>query len=344
MASKLLKLYGPALVLSSIILILIGTKNGLSALFSVMVLAGLEITFSFDNAVVNAKILEKMNRFWQEIFMTVGIAIAVFGVRVLLPIVLVASTARVGIGTVVDLALHHPDDYASKLQASHPAIASFGGIFLLMLFLNFMFHSRSVKWLRPIEERLEKIGELEHAAIIVTLFLLTLTTTILVPEAERFTVLFAGLIGMSMFLLINALDAVAERPETRTIQTHLKKLALSGIGGFLYLELIDASFSLDGVIGAFAITNKIVLIAAGLGIGALFVRSMTVHMLRDGVLQKYRYMEHGAHYAIGVLALLMLWSIKFAIPDYIAGLSGVVFIGLAIVQSHKEMRNENARN
>jgi hypothetical protein len=341
---KLLKLYGPALFVSLSIVALVGVRSGSGALFSVLVLAGLEITFSFDNAVVNARILEKMNRFWQEIFMTVGIAIAVFGVRILLPIIIVASTARLGISTVVDLALHHPTEYAEKLHTSHASIAAFGGIFLLMLFLDFMFHNRSVRWLKPIEDRLAKIGELEHAAIFVSLFLLTITTVFFAHGNDRFSVLFSGLIGMSIFLLINALDSVAEHSEKSLVSKNAKKLAMSGFGGFLYLELIDASFSLDGVIGAFAITNKILLIAAGLGIGALFVRSMTVHMLREGVLQKYRYMEHGAHYAIGILALLMLCSIRFDIPDFIAGLSGVVFIGLAITHSHIEARSKHARS
>lgn len=99
-----------------------------------------------------------------------------------------------------------------------------------------------------------------------------------------------------------------------------------GIGGFLYLEVLDASFSFDGVIGAFAITKDVVIIMLGLAIGAMFVRSMTVFLVRKGTLDEFVYLEHGAHYAIGILAVIMLVSMKFHIPEIFTGLIGVAFI------------------
>jgi hypothetical protein len=111
-----------------------------------------------------------------------------------------------------------------------------------------------------------------------------------------------------------------------------------GIGGFLYLEVLDASFSFDGVIGAFAITKDIVIIMIGLGIGAMFVRSMTVFLVRKETLDTYVYLEHGAHYAIGILAVIMLASMKFHIPEIFTGLVGVAFIAAALWSSLRYRR------
>jgi hypothetical protein len=104
---------------------------------------------------------------------------------------------------------------------------------------------------------------------------------------------------------------------------------------FLYLEILDASFSFDGVIGAFAITQNVILIALGLGVGAVWVRSLTVYMVRKGTLDKYRYLEHGAHYTVGVLAAVLLLSIFWHVPEVVAGLAGVTFVGSAFWSSRR---------
>lgn len=344
MAAKkesLLRIYFVACLTTVIILGLVWARASTADFFRVLILAALEITFSFDNAVVNARILSRMSPLWQQLFMTVGIIIAVFGVRVLFPIALVAVTAGLSLGSVVDLALHQPDVYSEKLLTAHPMIAAFGGFFLLMIALDFIVESREVKWLVPLENQLEKIGKLRFATVGFALVTLVVTCLILVHGDERVDVLVAGLVGIIIYLGIHALDKIFTPDEaTKSVTASTFK---AGMIGFLYLELIDASFSLDGVIGAFAITNKIMLIAAGLGIGALFVRSLTVHMLRRGVLNKYRYMEHGAHYAIGLLAFFMLLSLRFHIPEMVTGLSGITVIGLAIAHSRVEAKNNNDR-
>ena len=109
---------------------------------------------------------------------------------------------------------------------------------------------------------------------------------------------------------------------------------------FLYLEVLDASFSFDGVIGAFAVSNNVVIIAAGLGIGALFIRSLTVYLVKKGTLAEYVYLEHGAHYAIGALAVMLLVSIGTEISDYVTGLTGVFFIAVAFLSSVLKNRKE----
>jgi hypothetical protein len=102
---------------------------------------------------------------------------------------------------------------------------------------------------------------------------------------------------------------------------------------FLYLEVLDASFSFDGVIGAFAITQDVVIIMLGLAIGAMFVRSLTVYLVRQGTLDEYVFLEHGAHYAIGSLAAIMLASMSHHIPEIVTGLIGALFIGLSVYSS-----------
>ena len=329
--SSLLHIYGFALVLSAILLLLVGLKEGTSAFLTVLILAGLEVTFSFDNAIVNARILQGMSRVWQTIFMTVGIFIAVFVVRVLLPILIVSLSSSTGFGHILWLALHDPTAYSEKLSLAQPLISTFGGIFLLMIFLDFMFEHRKVRWLRGIEAALARVGKIENASVTLSLIALFIATYGFAASSRRFQVLIAGLIGLGIYLIVNALDSAGE-PESGTKNTVVR----AGFVGFLYLELIDASFSLDGVVGAFALTKNILLIAVGLGIGALFVRSMTVHLMRRGVLARYRYLEHGAHYAIGILALIMLLSIKYQVPEFITGGAGLVVIAAALYQSHKE--------
>jgi hypothetical protein len=116
------------------------------------------------------------------------------------------------------------------------------------------------------------------------------------------------------------------------------EIVKSGLGGFLYLEVLDASFSFDGVIGAFALSNNMIIIALGLSVGAMFVRSMTIHLVRTGTLAQYRYLEHGAFWAIIVLGVIMLLSARYHIPETITGLLGAVLIGLSFLWSVRHNR------
>jgi len=108
--------------------------------------------------------------------------------------------------------------------------------------------------------------------------------------------------------------------------------------------VLDASFSFDGVIGAFAITNDVVIIMLGLAIGAMFVRSMTVFLVYKGTLQEFVYLEHGAHYAIGILALIMFASVHYHIPEWFTGLSGLAFILVSLWSSIRYRRRLAAQD
>ena len=134
---SLFRIYGFSVVISIILLFFVGFEFGIAALLVALMLSALEITFSFDNAVINAKILQRMSRGWQTVFLTIGIIIAVFGVRVLFPILLVSIASSTSFSDVVNLALNYPEEYSHKLDLAHPIIVGFGGVFLLMIFLIF---------------------------------------------------------------------------------------------------------------------------------------------------------------------------------------------------------------
>jgi hypothetical protein len=336
------RIYLFSTVVSILLLILAGWQAGLAGLFLVLTLSALEVSLSFDNAVVNARILKRMSPMWQKIFLTVGILIAVFGVRIILPIFLVAIAVNSSFGSVIDLAINHPAEYGHELEAAHPMIAAFGGIFLLLIFLDYFFESRRVKWFVPFERVLEKIGSAKNITPILAIIALLIAAS-LVHHEEKQTVMTAGLVGMLVYMIIHSIDNLLQRSG---IENNMGKATSAtfkaGLIGFIYLEVIDASFSLDGVIGAFAITNQILLIAIGLGIGALYVRTITLHMLQRGVLDEYRYIEHGAHYAIGILAMIMLTSLKFEVPEVITGLAGLTVIIASVIHSRIATKRDQA--
>lgn len=341
---SLLRIYAFSTIVSVLLIIFAGIETGLKGLFLVLALAALEVSLSFDNAVVNARILKRMSEAWQKAFLTIGILIAVFGVRIILPIFLVAIAIGTNFGSVVDLALHNPTEYGHKLEEAHTLIASFGGIFLLMIFLDYFFEQRRVKWIPWLETKLQKAGTLKNISPMIAVTAL-LGGSQLVHHEEQLTVLTAGLAGLLVYLVIHSIDHLLQRSGVeKNLGKGTNHAFKAGLVGFIYLEVIDASFSLDGVIGAFAITNQILLIAIGLGIGALYVRTITVHMLRRGVLDEYRYIEHGAHYAIGVLAVIMLTSLKFEVPEVITGLAGLTIIIISVIMSRRATLIDRGKN
>lgn len=310
---------------------------GTEALFIAAVLILVEITFSFENAIINAKVLAGVSEFWRKIFLTIGIIIAVFGMRLVFPIVIVALTAGLSMPDVVDLALNHPDTYAKELNEAHIAIAAFGGMFLLMLSLHFFLDpKRNVHWISIIEKPMQSMSRwwLYTAVCMVILAILSLVPMNHEPQ-ETFV---AGLIGIITYVAIHGLAELFARKQGVGGSTNVLKTGMAGFMAFLYLEVLDASFSFDSVIGAFAVTKDVVLIAVGLGIGALWVRSITIYMVEHHVLHAYRYLEHGAHYTIGVLAVVLLSGIFFDIPEIIAGVAGLLIISASIVSSIRQNR------
>jgi len=309
---------------------------GIMGAFIAIILGVLEVSLSFDNAVVNASILKRMNDRWQKYFLTWGILIAVFGMRLLFPIVIVSAATGIDFMGVTEMALKAPEIYARHLEASHVQIAAFGGMFLLMVFYSFIFdENKELHWLGYIERKMSSFGKLEAIEIIMALCPLLILQNYL-PEQIRLDVMVSGVTGVILFVIVDSFAALFEHEEEgEQVVATLKK---SGMMSFIYLEVLDASFSFDGVIGAFAITQDVVIIMLGLAIGAMFVRSLTVFLVRKGTLDEYVFLEHGAHYAIGVLAGIMLVSIIHHIPEVVTGLTGAVLIALSVISSIRYRR------
>lgn len=295
--------------------------GGLSTLYIVALLAILEVSLSFDNAVVNAKVLETMEIKWQERFISFGIPIAVFGMRFVFPIIIVSIASGLGIWETLNLALNAPETYHQTLVSVEKLIFAFGGSFLLMVFISFILDTdREEKWISTIEDSklLEKMGRVSSINMMVSITIGLILTSI----TMNYQISIAYFTGILLYSLISSLDDIFNSNGVR-----------SGIMGFLYLEVLDASFSFDGVIGAFALSSDIFVIMIGLGIGAMFVRSLTIYMLRNKTLAEYRYLEHGAHYAILILAVIMLLKIFFHIDEIIIGTVGIAFIAISAYHS-----------
>ncbi len=300
--------------------------GGWSAIYIVSLLAILEISLSFDNAVVNVRVLETMEKKWQERFITYGIPIAVFGMRFLFPVVIVALVSGLGLWETFDLALNDAEGYHNKLKSVEGLIFAFGGSFLLMVFLNFLFDSeRKEKWISTIEDSslIKGMGNISSIQMLISMMI---GQTLVFVTAD-YQIALAYFTGLVLYAIIASLDDVFNTNGVR-----------SGVMGFLYLEVLDASFSFDGVIGAFALSSNIFIIMIGLGIGAMFVRSLTLYMLRKETLNEFRYLEHGAHYAILVLAVIMLIKIFVHVDELIVGTVGIAFIAVATYHSIKENR------
>ncbi len=303
--------------------------GGLSALFLATVLSVLEISLSFDNAVVNAIVLKKMTPLWQHRFLTWGIAIAVFGMRLVFPLALVGVMANVNPIDALVLAATKPAEYAQIMLSAHVSIAAYGGAFLMMVALKYFFEEeKDVHWVQIIEGPISKLGRMKSVELALTLILLYVFS-LYQHEHEKMTFLVSGIWGLVTYVAVDGIGAFLQSPD-ETEQLDLNKASM---GMFLYLEVLDASFSFDGVVGAFAVTNNLFIIMIGLGVGAMFVRSLTIMLVEKGTLAEYRFLEHGAFYAIGSLAIIMFLNTVAHIPEVVTGLIGAALIGLSLWSS-----------
>lgn len=308
--------------------------GGWAAVMVCFLLTLMEVTFSFDNAVVNASVLKDMDEKWQKRFLTWGILIAVFGMRLIFPIAIVAFATGFGFVEVTNLALDNPEEYTRHVMASHVQIGAFGGMFLLMVFLHFILdETKEIHWIVMLERKLSYLGKLESVEVVTALVLLLIIQSFLHVE-EQHAAIVAGVVGIVLYVVVNSITALISSNKDAANQA----VSYSGMMGFIYLNFLDASFSLDGVIGAFAISKDIVIIMLGLGAGAMFVRSVTIYLVRKGTLSQYVYLEHGAHYGIGALAVIMLVSMVYPVPEVITGFVGLVFILFALWSSVKYNR------
>ena len=313
------------------------------SLYLVVILALLEISLSFDNAVVNARTLSAMPIIWQKIFIWVGMPIAVFGMRLIFPILLVTLTTDIGFGEVFHLAIYEPERYHLALDGGLPFICAFGGGFLLMVFLHFfLVEDIEVKWIACIENSklLNKVKKIPLVHLMIALMIGIIISTLSQWDGGMGkNIAFAFVCGVIVHELLGLFNNLLGGHSA-------SQVAKNGLMGFVYLEVLDASFSFDGVIGAFAISTNIFVIMIGLGIGAMYVRSLTILFVERQTLAKYQYLEHGAHYAIGFLAVILFLKIFIEVPEWLTGTVGISLILAAYVHSlvsNKKTKQEDIR-
>lgn len=319
-----------------------GFLGGPKGVVIVAILAVLETSLSFDNAVVNATVLKNMDEKWRKRFMVWGMFIAVGVMRLAFPLLIVGVVAHMGPVAVFDMAIHNKELYAKTLTSAHHQIAAFGGAFLLMVFLKFFIDAQKEEhWVHVIEAPLQKLGRLDTVEVALTLIAVLVSASFMpdAPHSTEFIV--AGILGLVTYIVADGIGAIVGGDEAAGEGANVGvAVAKTGLAGFLYLELLDASFSFDGVIGAFALSNDLFIITLGLCIGAMFVRSMTLMLVDKGTLSEYRFLEHGAFWAIGALAAVMFIGVHVEIPEVVTGLIGAGFIGLALVSSIVSNRRE----
>ncbi|MFZ5750289.1 MAG: DUF475 domain-containing protein [Pseudomonadota bacterium] len=312
-----------------------GTLSGMGKVFFICaVLAVLEISLSFDNAIVNANKLKDMTPEWQHRFLTWGIIIAVFGMRIVFPLLIVVIAAHVGPIDALVMAASRPEDYVRIMHEAHLPIAAFGGTFLMMVGLSYFFDGeKDIHWISWLEGQMARFASIKGIEIAFVL-VVALAFTRLLPEKDASLFLHSAVYGLVTFLVVEVVGALLDQS-----QEALAGAAKGGFGAFLYLEVLDASFSFDGVIGAFALSQNLFVIAIGLGIGAMYVRSMTIMLVERGTLAQYRYLEHGAFWAILILAVVMYAQTLVHIPEVITGLGGAALIGVSLWSSIRWNRN-----
>ena len=264
------------LAITAVLFTVFAFTGGLITSAQFVTLVVLEVSLSFDNAIVNAMVLRRLSHGWQKAFIWFGIWVAVFGMRFAFPLLVVSLTAGMSAGEVLNLALHDPTQYAHHLVAAHPEIATLGGVYLGMIFLNYFLGEHESFWLAPVERFLVKIGRADTlSGAIMLVVLLVISNSIGGDEGQK--ILFTGVISLALYLVVQVIGSIFETEDededgesTGTKGTKVVQTGIAGLGLFIYLEVQDAAFSFDGVSGAFAITTWIPLIMAGLGVGALF--------------------------------------------------------------------------
>lgn len=306
----------------------------MQALMTTVLLSILEISLSFDNAVVNATVMKTMSEVWKKRFLTWGMLIAVFGMRLLFPLGIVSVLGKIGPIEALMMSINEPIKYAEIMTSSHIYVASFGGIFLFMVFVHFFFdQEKEVHWIHFVEKPMAQFGQFKGVELVLTLIVLILFAGMFDNIEEKYAFLISGVFGIITFLFVHGISAFLESKDV--VSDAQTVVASAGVGTFLYLEVLDASFSFDGVVGAFALTNSLFLIMIGLGIGAFFVRSLTIYFVDKNTVDNFKYLEHGAFYALGSLAIIMLFGSFVHIPEWITGLSGLTILSVSVLHSLK---------
>ena len=301
---------------------------------SLVVIIGLcifEIISSVDNAVVNAHVLKTMPEKYRKIFLFWGILFAVFIIRGLLPFIIVwIANPGLGVVEVVTATFSNSPEIKQYLETSKPLLLIGGGIYLFFVFLSWLFLEEK-KYAFLVEGFIHRQGVLFYA---LTSIITTLAVYFSLKENPMMAL--AATIGVSAFFITDGFKKNAEEKEKQLLDP-----SMSAWSKIIYLEVLDASFSIDGVIGAFAFTLSIPLILLGNGLGAVVVREMTIRGL--DYITKFEFLKNGAMYAIGVLGAVMIseafgLEIPFWFPPLIMILMLGIFLYLSVVNNRAKIK------
>jgi len=297
-------------------------------IYAVITIAGLclfEVISSIDNAIVNAEVLDTLKPKARKWFLVWGLVIAVFIVRALLPWIIVWA-ASPNLGPLKAVTATFSNDESTKLliENNSPILLIGGGTFLLFLFLYWLFvESKRYAF------RLEKFFKSESVWFYATASL-ALTIIVGFALARNPIIALGSMIGATVFFITQGLKQNAQRRQKKLTQ---QKGTLSDRGKILYLEVLDATFSIDGVIGAFAFTLSVPLILLGNGLGALIVRKLTIKNIE--VIKKYIYLKNGAMYSILLLSFVMICDgFGITIPSWVTPLFTFMIVGYFFKKSY----------
>ena len=302
----------------------------------ILVILGLslfEIIISVDNAIINAEVLATMSKKGRKWFLFWGIIIAVFLVRGLLPwTILWANNPSLGFFGSFTASFTTDPSIAKTIEESAPILLIGGGTFLLFLFFHWLFLEPKHYGLIG-EEFIHKQGVWFFAVVSVLLTFIVWFSIKINPLMA-----FGAVVGSTAFFITHGFKENAEQAEKRMLKGSDK---MSDISKIFYLEVIDATFSVDGILGAFAFTFILPLILVGNGIGALVVRQLTISNIER--VKRYKYLKNGAMYSIFTLGIVMLLdSFGFHIPEWFSPVLTFAIIGYFFWKSVRELKISKA--
>jgi len=299
----------------------------LELILIVVALGIFEMITSLDNAVINAEVLSTVSHKLRRFFLTWGVLFAVFAMRGLLPL-LIVMVSHPGTGIIEALTFSFDESAPALFASSTSALQIAGGVFLVCIFLHWLFMEPKIYGLHA-ERFFHRLNVWFYA--VVSVFLLALVWFAI--QANSWMA-FGAVAGSTIFFIVHGFRLNAEKVEHEMIHG---KSGMSGWSKILYLEAIDASFSIDGVIGAFAFTFYIPLIIIGNGLGAVAVRQLTVANIDK--IKKYKYLKHGAMYSIFALGLVMIAeSFGTHVPTWFAPVIMFAALGFFFWKSRKELK------
>ncbi len=301
-------------------------------LFVIMTILGLcvfEVITSIDNAVINAEVLSGMSKKARRWFLTYGFFFAVFVVRGLLPFLIIwAATPSLGPIEVLGVSISGSEAAKEAIEHTAPLLLLGGGVFLIFLFFNWLFLEPKNFGLRG-----EKFFQGQGAWFFAIVSVLLAVIVYLALKVDDMLA-FSAVIGSTAFFIIHGFRQFAEQQEAKLLD---KKNKMSDVSKIAYLEVLDTTFSIDGVVGAFAFTFSVPFILIGNGIGALILRKLTISNIDR--IKQYKFLKNGAMYSIFFLgAIMSLHAFHIEVPPYVSPIITFGTVGYFFWKSKTDLK------